>query len=61
MKIIAVYVDDLIFVATSLDEIQQGLSETFKMKDMGQLRYCLGINFEACKRSTDSTGLCSHI
>ena len=49
LKIIAVYVDDLILIAKTLGEIQQmkeGLSKTFKMKDMGQLRYCLGINFE---------------
>ena len=49
LKIIAVYVDDLILIAKSLNEIQQmkdSLSKTFKMKDMGQLRYCLGINFE---------------
>ena len=48
MKIIAVYVDDLILIAKTLAEIEQmkeGLSETFKMKDMGQLRYCPGINF----------------
>ena len=33
----------------TLDEMQQtkeGLSNTFKMKDMGQLCCCLGINFE---------------
>ena len=49
MKIIAVYVDDLILITKTLDEIQQmkeGLSNTFKMKDMEQLRYCLGNNFE---------------
>ena len=49
LKIIAVYVDDLILIAKSLSEIRQmrdSLSKTFKMKDMGQLRYCLGINFE---------------
>ena len=49
LKIIAVYVDDLILIAKSLSEIQQmkhSLSKTFKMKDMGQLCYCLGINFE---------------
>ena len=46
LKIIAVYVDDLILIAKSLGEIQEmkdGLSNTFKMKD---IRYCLGINFE---------------
>ena len=50
LKIIAVYVDDLIVIVKGLlGEIQQmkeGLSKTFKMKDMGQLCYCLGINFE---------------
>ena len=49
LKIIAVYADDLILIAKSLSEIQQmkdSLSKTFRMKDMGQLRYCLGINFE---------------
>ena len=49
LKIIAVYVDDLILIAKSLSEMQQmkdSLSKTFKMKDMGQLHYCLGINFE---------------
>ena len=53
LKIIAVYVDDLILIAKTLGEIQQmkeGLSITFKMKDMGQLRYCLGINFELTKQ-----------
>ena len=30
--------------------MKEGLSNTFKMKDMGQLRYCLGINFEVTKQ-----------
>ena len=49
LEIIAVYVDDLILIAETLEEIQHMkdcLSETFKMKDMGELRYCLGVNFE---------------
>ena len=46
LKIIAVYVDDLILIAKSLGEMKDGLSNTFKMKDMGQIRYCLGINFK---------------
>ena len=49
LEIIAVYVDDLILIAETLEEIQQMkrcLSDTFKMKDMGKLQYCLGINFE---------------
>ena len=54
LKIIAVCVDDLILIAKALlGEIQQmkeGLSKTFKMKDMGQLCYCLGISFELTKQ-----------
>ena len=53
MKLIAVYVNDLILIAKTSSEIQQmkeGLSNTFKMKDMGHLRYCLGINFEVTKQ-----------
>ena len=48
-EIIAVYVDDLILIAETLEEIQhmkKCLSETFKMKDLGEIRYCLGVNFE---------------
>ena len=53
MKIIAVYVNDLILIAKTSSEIQQmkeGLLDTFKMKDMGQLCYCLGIYFEVAKQ-----------
>ena len=48
-EIIAVYVDDLILIAETMEEIQHMkscLSETFKMKDLGEIRYCLGVNFE---------------
>lgn len=45
--IIAVYVDDLILIS-DVTEIMSGmkrlLSERFRMKDMGQLHYCLGVN-----------------
>ena len=53
MKIIVVDVDDLILITNTLSEVQQmkeGLSNTFKMKDMGHLCYCLGINFEVTKQ-----------
>ena len=52
LEIIAVYVDDLILVAETSEEIQQMkecLSNTFKLKDMGKLCYCLGINFKLHK------------
>ena len=45
--IAAVYVDDLILLADLKDamtETKRLLSERFKMKDMGKLHYCLGIN-----------------
>ena len=49
LAIIAVYVDDLILIAetsTRIQEMKSNLSDTFKMKDMGQLEYCLGVNFQ---------------
>jgi len=58
MKIIAVYVDDLILMARPLDEIQQmkeGLSETFKMR---QLCYCLSINFEITEQAGSKVSHC---
>ena len=45
--IIAVYVDDLIVIANTTEEMQNVknvLATKFKMKDMGQLHYCLGIS-----------------
>ena len=49
LEIIAVYVDELILIAETLEEIKHMkscLSETFKMKNKGEIRYCLGVNFE---------------
>ncbi len=48
LEIIAVYVDDLILLAETSEEIQRikkCLSDAFQMKDMGELQYCLGVNF----------------
>ena len=45
VEIVAVYVDGLILVSeTKQDmlEMKQSLSDSFKMKDLGELRYCLG-------------------
>ena len=47
VEVIAVYVDDLILLAETQEEMQQmktSLTSTFKMKDLGELHYCLGIN-----------------
>ena len=49
IAIIAVYVDDLIIITPNqheMDEIKGRLSKAFKMKDMGSLHYCLGVNVE---------------
>lgn len=45
--IVAVYVDDLILITDVIEvmlETKELLSERFRMKDMGQLHYCLGVN-----------------
>ena len=45
--IVAVYVDDLILLCKTIDEMQEvkeKLFERFRMKDMGKLHYCLGIS-----------------
>ena len=47
--IIAVYVDDLILAAessTELLEVKRSFSSQFRMKDMGELHYCLGVSIE---------------
>ena len=52
ITIIAVYVDDLIIITPNqneMDEIKGHLSKAFKMKDMGSLHYCLGVNIEQTK------------
>ena len=49
IKIIAVYVDDLIIITSNqneVDEVKGHLSKAFKMKDMESLHYCLGVNIE---------------
>lgn len=50
--IIAVYVDDLIFASNSA-ELEKGIKEKlmkiFQMRDIGNLKYCLGIEFSQTK------------
>ena len=46
LNVISIYVDDLIHVVDLMEDLQKtkaDLSARFKMKDLGQLRYCLGI------------------
>jgi hypothetical protein len=52
LSIIAVYVDDLIIITSTnkrMKELKQLLASQFKMKDMGELHYCLGINIHQDK------------
>ena len=46
LNVVSIYVDDLILVVDMLEDLQKIKAEQsarFKMKDLGQLRYCLGI------------------
>jgi hypothetical protein len=59
--IVGVYVDDLLVVGESVDEIQrfkQEMMQTFKMSDLGDLSYYLGI---AVKQSKEGITLCQSL
>jgi len=58
LVIIAVYVDDLIVIANTAREMKSVkgvMAAKFKMKDMGQLHYCLEISV---KQSQDENHRC---
>lgn len=47
--ILALYVDDLIIAYSNenhMERIKGTLMNKFEMKDLGTLKYCLGVNFE---------------
>lgn len=49
MAIVAVYVDDLIILTKTSEqmvELKRCLTAQYKMKDLGELHYCLGISIE---------------
>ena len=49
MLIVLIYVDDLIVATnnqTLLQRLKHELSTSFEMKDLGRLKYCLGVEFE---------------
>ena len=51
--IVAVYVDDLIIMTKTMEEmeeVKESLAARFKMKDMGKLHYCLGISIQHDER-----------
>ena len=46
LSVVSIYVDDLILAVDIINDllrIKKELSVRFKMKDLGQLRYCLGL------------------
>jgi len=50
--IILVYVDDILVTGSSLElikETKEALQQVFKMKDLGELRFFLGIEFARCE------------
>ena len=52
VRIVAVYVDDLIVATTTPEEmleVKEMLKACYKMKDMGELHYCLGISIDQNK------------
>ena len=53
MTVVAVYVDDLILIAETMDEmkkVKESLATKFRMTDMGKLHYCLGITIICTRR-----------
>jgi len=47
--VIAIYLDDLIIIASTereMSQVKSGLSSYFKMTDLGSLHFCLGVNME---------------
>ncbi|KMQ81925.1 gag-pol polyprotein, partial [Lasius niger] len=49
VMLIAIYVDDILIATNDLNwlkEIKQQLAESFEMKDLGPVNYCLGIEFQ---------------
>lgn len=49
ITLVAIYVDDLIVASNDEEkksELKRELAKSFKMKDLGKLHYCLGIEFK---------------
>ena len=49
---LAVYVDDLVIASSNsvaANKLKKELTETFQMRDIGDLNYCLGIEFSRDK------------
>lgn len=54
ITLVSIYVDDLILASNDekkIDELKQNLANSFEMKDLGHLHYCLGIKFNQDKKN----------
>ena len=51
---LGIYVDDLILVSKntkSISKIKKNLKQKFKMKDLGKIKYFLGIEFDCDEKN----------
>ena len=54
LTIISVYVDDLIILSDSmktLQDVKQAMNHRFKMSDLGELKYCLGLEISRDRKN----------
>lgn len=58
ITIVAVYVDDLIIASRSkanIEEVKRNLSKNFNLKDLGNIKHCLGMEFTHSKEGITLT------
>ena len=56
--IVIIYVDDLVILSSDMDminELKVGFERKFKMSDLGELHFSLGVHFERDRRSRTIT------
>ncbi|BES97325.1 Hydra magnipapillata [Nesidiocoris tenuis] len=62
--LVAVYVDDIIIASSDKEKtenLKMNLTQTFEMRDIGELKYCLGIEFQRLKDGSISMNQLGHI
>lgn len=55
LTLVVIYVDDLIIASNNkkMSKLKENLAKSFEMKDLGQLHYCLGIEFSQDKTKNE--------